>query len=164
MLGSGTISLELINSLPKLERLIVGVSGGGLLGGVALAIKHLKPSVEVIGVCAKSAPSMYNLYYNTTLPEVWETWAEALSGDVENNAITIPVIKKYVDKIVLVTEEEIENGIKLMLEQGWIAEGGGVVGIAAVLSGAIPADDTKITVIIVSGGNIDLHKVKTLIT
>jgi len=64
---------------------------------------------------------------------------------------------------VLVTEQEIEAGIKLMLEQGWIAEGGGVVGIAAVLSGAIPVDDTKITAIIISGGNIDLHKLKALI-
>jgi len=70
MLGAGTISLELYHSLPNLERIIVGVSGGGLIGGVALAIKHLKPSVEVIGVCAKSAPSMYNVFYNSSHPEV----------------------------------------------------------------------------------------------
>ncbi|MEO1290824.1 MAG: threonine/serine dehydratase, partial [Chloroflexota bacterium] len=90
MAGAGTIGLEIIEQLPDVERVLVCVSGGGLIGGVARAIKSLKPSCEVIGVGAVSAPSMYNIFHDKNLPENWETLAEALSGGIEDNSITIP--------------------------------------------------------------------------
>ncbi len=78
--GAGTIALEVVDALPQVERVLVCVSGGGLISGVALAIKALRPHCEVIGVCAQSAPAMYNFLYGTTYPENWDTLAEALSG------------------------------------------------------------------------------------
>jgi threonine dehydratase len=153
--GAGTIGLEICEALPDVERVIVPISGGGLISGVACAVKSLKPDVKVIGVNALSAPTMYNLLYGTEHPENWHTLAEALSGDVESGSITIDLTKQYVDRIVLVDEEQISSAMRWMLDvQGWLVEGGGAVGVAAMLHGLIPADGRS-TVIVVSGGNVD---------
>ena len=153
--GAGTIGLEIAEQLPDVERVVVCVSGGGLISGVALAVKSLKPEVEVIGVNAQSAPSMYNLFYKTDLPEVWETYAEALSGDIEAGSITRELSLQYVDKIVLVSETQIADAMRWMVDsQGWLVEGGGAVGVAAMLGGVI-ADDGRKTAVVVSGGNVD---------
>ncbi|MBZ0301363.1 MAG: threonine/serine dehydratase [Anaerolineae bacterium] len=153
--GAGTIGLEIIDSLPDVERVLVPVSGGGLISGVALALKSLKPSIEVIGVCAESAPAMYNLFYDTALPQVWETLAEALSGEIEANAITISLTQRYVDEIVLVSEEAIAEAMRwLLLKCAWVVEGGGAVGVAALRSGVVE-EDGRSTVVVLSGGNVD---------
>lgn len=153
--GAGTVGVEIIEQLPDVERVVVCVSGGGLIAGVATAVKQLKPEVEVIGVNALSAPAMYNVFHQTDKPQVWDTLAEALSGDIEDGSITIPISRKYVDDIVLVTEEQIANAMRWMINvQGWIVEGGGAVGIASLLHDVIP-DDDRITAIVVSGGNVD---------
>lgn len=162
MAGAGTIGLEIVEQLPDVERVVVPVSGGGLIAGVATAIKSLKPDCEVIGVCAESAPSMYNEFYGTEKVENWDTLAEALSGGIEENSLTIPQAKQYVDEIVLVSEEQIAEAMRFMPgTQGWIAEGGGCVGIAALLHNIIPAD--KITAIVVSGGNVDLDTLRKIL-
>jgi threonine dehydratase len=153
--GAGTIGLEIVDALPGVERVVVPVSGGGLISGVALAVKEHRPSVEIVGVNALSAPAMYNTFYNARHPQMWETLAEALSGDIEAGSITIELAKRYVDTIALVDETQITEAIRWMVdEQGWLVEGGGAVGIAALLGGVIPADGRQ-TVIVVSGGNID---------
>ncbi len=153
--GAGTIGLEIVDQLPDVGRVVVCVSGGGLISGVALAVKSRKPDCEVIGVNALSAPTMHNLYYGTDHPEVWDTLAEALSGDIEPDSVTIPMTKQFVDRIVLVTEDQIAATMRWMVDvQGWIAEGGGVVGVAALLHGVINAADVP-TAIVVSGGNVD---------
>ncbi|MCA9912190.1 MAG: threonine/serine dehydratase [Anaerolineae bacterium] len=155
--GAGTIGLEIVEALPDVERVVVCVSGGGLIAGVSMAVKNLRPDCEVIGVNAESAPSMYNVFYGTQYPEVWETLAEALSGDIEAGSITVPICQQYVDKIVLVSEEQIAAAMRWMLSvQGWLVEGGGSVGVAALLHGVIPADDRP-TAVVVSGGNLDLE-------
>lgn len=160
MAGAGTIGLELIQALPELARAVVCVSGGGLIGGVATALKALRPDIEVIGVNAQSAPSMYNLFYDTDLPEVWDTLAEALSGGIESDSLTIPVARAHVDRIVLVSEEQIAAAMRwLLLEGGWVVEGGGSVGLAAVLHGIIPIDERP-TAIVVSGGNLDTETLR----
>ncbi|MGB1286408.1 MAG: threonine ammonia-lyase [Aggregatilineales bacterium] len=161
--GAGTIGLEIIAQLPQVERVIVPVSGGGLISGVALAIKYMQPHAEVIGVNAESAPSMYNHFHNTQKIEVWETLAEALSGAVEVGSITIPITLEYVDNIVTVTEAQIADAMRWMVTtQGWIAEGGGVVGVAALLNNIIPVDDRP-TVVVISGGNIDAETLKDVL-
>ena len=153
--GAGTIGAEIIEQLPDVERVVVCVSGGGLIAGVATAIKELKPTVEVIGVNAESAPAMYNVFYKSQKPQVWETLAEALSGEIESGSTTVPISQKYVDDIVLVSEEQIANAMRWMIEvQGWLVEGGGAVGVASLLHDILPRDG-RVTAVVVSGGNVD---------
>lgn len=160
--GAGTIGLEIITQRPDVERVVVCVSGGGLIAGVATAIKSMKPDVEVIGVNAVSAPAMYNLFENTNMPQNWDTLAEALSGEIEAGSITIDLSKRYVDKMVLVDEDQIATAMRWMItEQGWLVEGGGAVGVAAMLHQIIPSD--KITAVVVSGGNVDGDTVKQVL-
>ena len=103
--GAGTIGLEIMEQMPDVERVVVPVSGGGLIAGVAMALKQLKPDVEVIGVNARSAPAMYNVFNDANLPQQWDTLAEALSGDIEPGSITVPIALRYVDEMALVSEE-----------------------------------------------------------
>lgn len=153
--GAGTIGLEIFDSLPEVERVLVPVSGGGLISGIALALKGLKPQIEIIGVCAESAPTMFNLFYDSAHPQVWETLAEALSGDIEANSITINLAQRFVDEIVLVPEQAIAEAMRwLLFDCGWVVEGGGAVGIAALQSGVVTPDDRP-TVVVISGGNVD---------
>lgn len=153
--GAGTIGLEILDTLAGVERVLVPVSGGGLISGVALAIKATNPAVEVIGVCAESAPAMYNVFYKLELPQVRVTLAEALSGDVEAGSITLELAQHYVDRIVLVSEAQIAEAMRWMIfQQGWVVEGGGAVGVAALMSGVVPPDKRP-TAVVVSGGNVD---------
>ncbi len=153
--GAGTVGAEIIEQLPHVERVVVCVSGGGLIAGIATAVKELKPSVEVIGVNAESAPAMYNVFYQSAKPQVWDTLAEALSGEIEQGSITVPISQRYVDDIVLVSEEQIANTMRWMIDvQGWVAEGGGTVGVAAMLHDVLPCDG-RVTAVVVSGGNVD---------
>ncbi|MEL6309036.1 MAG: threonine/serine dehydratase [Chloroflexota bacterium] len=162
MAGAGTVGLEILSQLPDVEQVIVCVSGGGLIGGIATAIKSLNPDCTVIGVCAEAAPSMYNAFYGTEKPENWNTLAEALSGGIEDGSMTVPIVKKYVDDILLVSEEQIAAAMRFMLsKQGWLVEGGGSVGIAAAMHGML--DLEKVTAIVVSGGNVDLDNLRQIL-
>lgn len=153
--GAGTVGMEIVEALPDVERVLVPASGGGLISGVALAVKSLRPSVEVVAVCAENAPAPYNLLNGTSLPQVWETLAEALSGEIEQGSITIDLMKQYVDRAVIVSEQAIADAMRWMVDvQGWMIEGGGAVGIAALQSGAVVTDG-KSTAVVVSGGNVD---------
>lgn len=161
--GAGTIGLEIVQQSPDVERVVVCVSGGGLIAGVATAVKALRPDCEVIGVNALSAPAMYNEFYNTQKPQVWDTLAEALSGEIEAGSITIPIARVHVDKMVLVTEAWIAAAMRWMIStQGWLVEGGGAVGVAAMLYSIIP-DNGKVTAVVVSGGNVDLSTVQQVL-
>lgn len=154
--GAGVIGLEILEQLPEVERVVVPVSGGGLIAGIAAAVKQLNPAIEVIGVNAKSAPAMYNVMHEAALPQVWDTLADALSGDIEAGSITVPISRRYVDEIVLVTERQIATAMRYMLEvAGWVVEGGGAVAVAALLHEVVPVDGPA-TVLVVSGGNVDL--------
>lgn len=154
--GAGTIGLEILEQLPQVERVVVPVSGGGLIAGIAAAVKQINPAIEVIGVNAQSAPAMYSAFYEAARPQVWDTLADALSGDIEAGSITLPISQRYVDKIVLVSEAEIAAAMRFMLEvAGWVVEGGGAVAVAALLHEVVPADG-RATALVVSGGNVDL--------
>ncbi len=154
--GAGTIGLEILEQLPQVKRVVVPVSGGGLIAGIAAAVKQINPAIEVIGVNAQSAPAMYSAFYEAARPQVWDTLADALSGDIEAGSITLPISQRYVDKIVLVSEAEIAAAMRFMLEvAGWVVEGGGAVAVAALLHEVVPADG-RATALVVSGGNVDL--------
>ncbi|MCY4536833.1 MAG: threonine/serine dehydratase [Chloroflexi bacterium] len=153
--GAGTIGLEIIEQLADVERVAVPVSGGGLIAGVATALKGVKPDIKVIGVNAESAPAMHNLFHGSDKPQVWETLAEALSGEIEPGSITVPITRRLVDDVALVGEGQIAAAMRYMIEaQGWVAEGGGAVGVAALLHDVLPRDGL-VTAVLVSGGNVD---------
>lgn len=153
--GNGTVGLEIMEQLSCVRRVIVPVGGGGLIGGMAAAIKALDPSVEVIGVNAAASPDMYNEYYGAALPISHDTLADALPGAVETGSITLDLARSYVDRIVLVDEDAIAAAMRWLLDHtGWIVEGGGAVGIAALLTGVIEQGEVA-TAVVISGGNVD---------
>lgn len=155
--GQGTIGLELLNQLPDVEAVIVPVGGGGLISGVAFALKSLKPDVKVYGVQAQGAASMLRSIedaHRECLPSV-STVADGIAVK-EPGEITFDMCRKYVDGIVTVIEDEICAAIlALMEQQKLIAEGAGAVSVAAAMFNKVPVAGKK-TICLVSGGNIDV--------
>ena len=155
--GQGTIALELLEDLPDLDAVIVPVGGGGLISGIAYTLKTLKPSVKVYGVQAAGAPSMANSVKNGTLEELQgvSTIADGIAVKKPGD-LTYEYCKKYVDKIVTVTDDEISAAIlALMEQQKLVAEGAGAVSVAAVMFGKVDVKGKKV-VCLLSGGNIDV--------
>lgn len=155
--GQGTIGLELIEQLPDMEAVVVPVGGGGLISGLAFAIKSLNPKVKIYGVQAEGAASMVNSVHDhhpETLPSV-STIADGIAVK-SPGTITFETCSKYVDDIVTVTEDEICAAIlKLIESEKMVAEGAGAASVAAVMYNKVPVKGKK-TVCIVSGGNIDV--------
>lgn len=163
--GQGSIALEILEQLPEVEAVIVPIGGGGLISGVAFALKNLRPEIKVYGVQAAGAPSMYNAFHNhkyTTLASV-NTFADGIAVKTPGEK-TYDFISKYVDDIVTVTEDEIATAILTLMEkQKLIAEGAGATPIAAALFNKLPIQNKK-TVCLVSGGNIDVNILSRVIT
>lgn len=155
--GQGTIGLEILEENPNVEAVVVPIGGGGLISGVAYAIKSLRPDVKVYGVQAEGAASMFKSIEEDkilTLPKV-STIADGIAVK-EPGVNTFEFCKKYVDEIVTVTEDEISAAILELIEQQKLtAEGAGAVSVAAVMFNKVPVKG-KNTVCIVSGGNIDV--------
>lgn len=164
MAGQGTIALEILNDLPETDVIAVPIGGGGLISGIAVAAKELKPSVRIIGVQADIiASSKVSLSRGEiiTLPGV-KSLADGIS--VKTPGInTFKYMSKYVDDIVTVTEDEIAQGIFSLMERNkLVAEGAGAVPVAALLANKIKADGKNI-VALVSGGNIDIAMISKII-
>lgn len=155
--GQGTIGLEIADELPDADAVIVPVGGGGLISGVAYAIKQLNPNIKVYGVQAAGAPSMFNSIHDgkiECLPSV-STIADGIAVK-EPGSLTFDTCQKYVDDIVTVTDDEISAAILALIEkQKMIAEGAGAVSVAAAMFNKVPVKGKKV-VCIVSGGNIDV--------
>ncbi len=164
--GQGTIGLELLDELPEISTAIVPLSGGGLISGVALALKAADPSIRVVGVSQDRAPVMFHSLRAgrpVELPEE-ETIADALAGGIGlDNRYTFRMVQALVDDVVLVGEEEIEQAIAFALDAlHLVVEGGGAVGLAALLQGRIQPLGQK-TAVILSGGNIDLQRLQEVL-
>ena len=155
--GQGTIGLELLDQLPYMDAVIVPIGGGGLISGVAFALKQLNPDIKVYGVQAAGAPGMFEslrVHHPETLSQV-STVADGIAVKTPGD-ITYDFCSKYVDDICLVTEDEICAAILRLLEQYKIvAEGAGAVSVAAAMFNKVPIKGKK-TVCLVSGGNIDV--------
>lgn len=155
--GQGTIGLELLDQLPDIEAVIVPIGGGGLISGIAYALKSLEPSVKVYGVQAEGAASMQRSIargYRECLSTV-STVADGIAVK-EPGEHTFDLCSKYLDDIVTVTEDEICAAIlALMEQQKLIAEGAGAVAVAAAMFNKVPIAGKKVACI-VSGGNIDV--------
>ena len=162
--GQGTIGLEIINDLDDIDAVIVPIGGGGLISGVAYAIKSIRPSIKVYGVQAAGAPSMFNSIRDgeiETLPSV-STIADGIAVKKPGN-MTFDMVSRYVDDIATVTEDEIAAAILALIEkQKMIAEGAGAVSVAAAMFGKFPIQGKKV-VCVVSGGNIDVTSLSRVI-
>ena len=162
--GQGTIGLEMLEVNSDLDAVIVPVGGGGLIAGVACAVKETNPKIKVIGVQTSKLPSMkaaLEQHKLVTLPAnktIADGIAVRRAGDV-----TFPLAEKYVDDVVTVDDEEIANAILAMLEkEKTLTEGAGAVGAAAVLNDKIPMRGKNVGVLI-SGGNIDVTLLSRII-
>ncbi len=155
--GQGTIGLELLDQIPDLDAVVVPVGGGGLISGVAFAIKQLNPNCKVYGVQAAGAPSMFNSHRDhkvETLSSVF-TIADGIAVKTPGD-LTFDCVEKYVDDIVTVTDDEISCAILALIEQQkLIAEGAGAAAVAAVMFDKMDVVGKRVACL-VSGGNIDV--------
>ena len=151
--GQATLGVELIDDIPDLAQVIVPLGGGGLLSGVALTVKQFDPSIKVIGVQISScAPYIYGKAPLGPVPTLADGIAVKVPGDV-----TAPLIEKWVDEIVDVDEDSVADAMMLLLERSKLfVEGGGAVGVSALLAGRIKPAERGTTCVVLSGGNADL--------
>jgi len=164
--GQGTIGLELLEDLPGLDTAIVPLSGGGLISGIALALASAGRPVRVVGVSQERAPVMVaslRAGRPIELPEE-ETLADALAGGIGlDNRHTFRLVRELIDETILVTEQEIAAGIAFAFEEHrLVVEGGGVVGLAALLHGRVSGLGREVAVVI-SGGNVALPLLHALL-
>lgn len=152
--GQGTVGIEMLQALPELDTLVVAVGGGGLIAGVAVAAKALKPGIEVIGVQTLRFPNMFNAVKHASLPQGSSTIAEGIAVGTPGK-ITQAIIEKHVDDMLLVDEGDIEQAIVMLLEiEKTLVEGAGAAGLAALLKHPDRFRGRKIGLIL-GGGNID---------
>lgn len=163
--GQGTIGLEILDQLPDVDAVVCPVGGGGLLSGVAFAIKQLNPKVKVYGVQAENAAGMArSLEQGEAITlDTAMTFADGIAVKHPGD-ITFAMAQKYVDGVVTVSEDEIAAAILALLEkQKVIAEGAGAVSVAAAMFGKLPIEGKKV-VCLISGGNIDVNILSRVIT
>ena len=155
--GQGTLGLELLGQTPDVDVVITAIGGGGLISGMACALKEINPRIRVIGVQTSRLPSMkaaIDAGHLVTLP-VASTLADGIAVRTAGTR-TFPMVRKYVDEIVTVEEEEIASAILLLLErEKTVAEGAGAAAVAAILHDKVNCAGKRI-VAIISGGNIDV--------
>jgi len=166
--GQGTIGLEILENLPNVDVIIVPIGGGGLISGISIAVKKIKPSVKIFGVQPEKSPVMYEsvragriLSLNEV--EVSESIAEGLLGGVISGSVTFEIIQKYVDEILLVKEESIRKAIYILWKrEKQVVEGAGAASVAAILDHKNLFKD-KETVAVISGGNIDSELLQSIV-
>ncbi|MGH7403897.1 MAG: threonine ammonia-lyase, partial [Candidatus Rokuibacteriota bacterium] len=162
--GQGTIGLELVAQVPGLDAVLVPVGGGGLVSGVALAVKAQRPAVEVIGVQTQEVPAMTSAL--TAGTRVTVPAATTIADGIAVRRVgehTFQLARRHVDRLVTVTEEEIANAILLLLEiEKTVVEGAGAVPLAALANRRVALEGRTVA-LIVSGGNIDVNVIARVI-
>ena len=162
--GQGTIALEILHDLDDVDAVIVPIGGGGLISGIAYAIKSIRPSIKVYGVQAAGAPSMYNSVNDGKIESLTSvsTIADGIAVKTPGDN-TFKYVSEYVDEIATVTEDEICSAILALIEkQKMIAEGAGAVAVAAAMFNKFDTKGKKV-VSVVSGGNIDVNMLSRII-
>ena len=162
--GQGTIGLEILEEEPNIDTVLVPIGGGGILAGIATAVKSINPNIKVIGVESANAASMTEALSKGECCEVCSsaTIADGIAVRKEG-CKTLELAKKYVDEVITVTESEIANAVLFLLEKSKVvAEGAGATPLAAILAGKIDCEGKKICAI-VSGGNIDINLIDRVI-
>lgn len=164
--GQGTIGLELLEQLPSLTAVIVPIGGGGMISGIATAVKSQRPDVRIFGVEASAAASaMASRKAGSPVHiETSETIADGIAVKRVGDR-TFPIIEKYVDDIVAVDESQIASAVHLLLEhEKVLAEGAGATPLAALVAGLLPLKPEDNAVMVLSGGNIDVNLVERIIS
>jgi threonine dehydratase len=165
MAGQGTIGLEILADLPEVDTVVVPIGGGGLIAGVATAITEQKPDARVIGVQAEGAASAAK---SLEKGEVYElSRVDTIADGLATRSVgerTFEVIRERVDEVVTVSDPEIAVALTSLLERGkTLVEGAGAVGLAALLSGTFDYEEGEVVVPVLSGGNIDMNTLTTVI-
>lgn len=164
--GQGTIGLEILEECPQVNTIIVPLSGGGLLGGIALALKAADPAIHVVGVSQALEPAMaHSLAAGHPVAVVEKpSWADSLLGGIGlENRYTFPLIRDLVDEIVLLEEAEIAAAMRhALLVEKQVIEGGGSVGIGALLAEKVTQLGATV-VVVASGGNVEMKKLLALV-
>ena len=161
--GQGTIAIEMLDKVPDLDVLLVPIGGGGLISGMAVAAKAIKPGIEVIGVQSLLYPSMYNAIKSKQLPMRGDTLAEGIAVKAPGR-ITTAHVRALVDDIVLVDEADIERALSLLLQiEKSVVEGAGAAGLAALLSDTRRFAGRKVGLVL-CGGNIDTRLLASVLT
>jgi threonine dehydratase len=154
--GHGTIGLEILESLPDVDVVMVPLGGGGLLSGISVTVKSIRPEVQVIGVQSKSSPVMYESLKAgkiVTVKKAGNSVAEGLSGNV--GPITFGIVQKYVERVLLVEEESLRQAVYMLwVNDKQVVEGSGAAAVAPVIENK-PLFKGKRVVSVVTGGNID---------
>ncbi len=156
--GQGTCGLEMMEAEPSLDTLVVAIGGGGLIAGIATAAKALKPGLRIVGVQTERFPAMYAAFKHESRASGTNTIAEGIAVK-SPGAITLPIVERLVDDIVLVSESDIEQAIVMLLEiEKTVVEGAGAAGLAALIR-ARELGDTRFEGqrigLVLCGGNID---------
>ena len=160
--GQGTVALEMLEAFPDLDLLIVPVGGGGLIAGVAIAAKAIKPDIRIIGVQTERFPSMKQALEGELIECGRRTIAEGIAVKTPGT-LTLPIIREWVDEILLVDEGQIEGAVEMLLEvEKSVVEGAGAAGLAAVLAHKEKFQGKRIGLIL-SGGNIDMFTLSSVI-
>jgi len=164
--ANATIALEAFTDNPDIDTFIVPIGGGGLISGIAFLSKKVSKDIGVIGVQSENSPAMYESIKKGKIVKVplKPSLADGLHGNVEENSITFDFVQKYVDEIILVSEEDIRQAIKFSLEKlGILIEGSAAVTIASILNKKWKSSGKNVCLII-SGGNIDIQYVKEVLS
>jgi threonine dehydratase len=155
--GQGTLALEILHDLPATDMIVVPVGGGGLIAGIATAARAMKPEIAIIGAQAEVCPSASEALRHGSPYRV--TAGKTIADGIrvaETGILTLPLIQRYVDQHVLVSEEEIADAMLLLLERKHvIAEGAGAVPLAALMNGSIDVPQSSNVVLVISGGNVE---------
>ena len=163
--GQGTIGLEILQQIPEVDTIVIPIGGGGLIAGIALAIKSLNPKIKIIGVQTESVSTMAQMFHTkkfVPLTKPVATLADGIAVKTPSEVMFKSFIEKNVDEVVTVTEDEIAEAIVFLLERAkTVAEGSGAVTVAAALSHKLNLG--KKACLVVSGGNIDLNIVSDVI-
>ncbi len=163
--GQGTIGVELLRQLPKLDAVFISIGGGGLIGGIASYLKAVNPKIEIIGCLPENAPAMYECIKAGKIIEVSEkpTLSDGTAGGIEPGSITFGICQQCVDSYITVTEEEIIASMKLVIKyHHQIIEGSAGVAVAALIKEKERFRKKKVAIII-CGGNVSETVLKSLI-
>jgi threonine dehydratase len=163
--GHGTAGLEIVETLPTVNMVIVPVGGGGLVSGVSIAVKSIKPTAELIGVQSEASPVMYESLKAGRIVDApkAKTIAEGLSGGIEKGSLTFEIAKKWVDRMLLVKEATIRRAVYLLwVHEKLVVEGSGAAAIAPILEDKALFRGRTVACVI-TGGNIDEELLKEIV-
>jgi threonine dehydratase len=161
--GQGTIALEMLEAVPMLDTLVVPIGGGGLISGMAVAAKSLKPDLRIVGAQAGLYPSMHNAINGAQLPMRGDTLAEGIAVKTPGR-ITTEIVRRLVDDVILVTEDQFERAVSMLISiEKTVVEGAGAAGLAAMLSAPERFAGRNVGLIL-TGGNIDTRLIASVLT